>query len=93
MIYSYGGRFEDKGRYLTNSTIQFSKVDVMWGFILNANVEIPQVINMGTLESPVAGMQMTLNWNVDTRPVSLRKMSNAATFFVSGDGQATKILR
>jgi hypothetical protein len=65
----------------------------MWGFIVNANVEIPQVVNMASVDSPVAGMQVTLNWTVNTRPISLRKLNKAVSFFVSGDGTPTKILR
>jgi hypothetical protein len=93
LIYNYGGSFDGRGKYLTNSTIQFNTVDVMWGFIVNANVEIPQVVNMASVDSPVAGMQVTLNWTVNTRPISLRKLNKAVSFFVSGDGTPTKILR
>ena len=92
ILYTYGGQLKGQGRYLTNSTIQFSKVNVLWGYIFNADVEIPQVVNMGTEENPLAGMQMTLNWSVNTRPISLKKSINSASFFVSGDGRPTKIL-
>jgi hypothetical protein len=92
LLYSYGGSYKGQGRYLTNSTIQYSNVDVMWGYIFNADVEIPQVLNMGSTESPLAGMQLTVNWSVNTRPLSLKKSVNSSSFFIGGDGRPTKIL-
>lgn len=91
VIYSYGGRVNGVGRYLTNATVQYKKVDVKVGFIFNASVEIPQVMNLGTRKAPVAGMQLNLNWSIDSRPISLRKETNTATFFIAGDGRPTKL--
>jgi hypothetical protein len=92
VMYSYGGRFKDKGRYLMNSTIQFTSVDVMTGFTLDANVDIPRVINISSDDNPVAGMQMTLNWNMDTKPISFKKQMRAVSFFITGDGSPTQLI-
>ena len=92
IVYTYGGQYKGQGRYLTNATIRFGKVDVLWGYIFNANVEIPQVVNMGTEANPLAGMEMTLKWSVKTRPISLKKSISSMSFFVSGDGRPTMSL-
>lgn len=92
ILYTYGGQLNGQGRYLANSTIQFSNINVLWGYIFNADVEIPQAINMGTEKAPLAGMQMTLNWSVNTRPISLKKSMSSSSFFISGDGRPTAVL-
>jgi hypothetical protein len=93
LIYTYGGGFKGVGQYLTNASVQYSDINVLWGYIFNAYVEIPQVINMGRHgEPPLAGMQLTVNWDVNTRPINLKRSINATTFFIAGDGRKTEIL-
>lgn len=92
LVHSYGGGVNGRGRYITNAAIQYQNVEVMWGFIFNAHVEVPQVLNLGTHRSPVAGMEITLNWNIDTRPISIKKGKYSSSFFVYGDGRRTRIL-
>ena len=92
VIYTYGGKLKGKGNYLTNATIRFGKVNVLWGYMFNADVEIPQVVNMGSVDNPLAGMELTLNWTVNTRPISLKKSLNSMSFFIAGDGRATRVL-
>lgn len=92
VVYSYGGRVGGRGRYLSNASIQYKKIDAKWGTVLDANVEIPEVLNVGTRENPVGGMQMTVNWTVTTRPIALRKIVNSASFFIAGDGRRTTLL-
>lgn len=92
LVYSYGGQAAGVGKYLTNVAIQYQQVEVTWGYILNAHVTVPQVLNMGTMADPVAGMEIMLNWNITTRPLSLKKGKYSTSFFVSGDGSPTQIL-
>lgn len=92
VIYSWGGRLGDSGRYLTNATIRYKDVQVMWGYLFNATVEIPAVTNIGTRENPIAAMEMILNWSVDTRPLSLKKSLSSTSFFVVGDGRPTRVI-
>lgn len=92
LVYSYGGRIGNIGRYISNATIQYKKLDAKWGMVVDANVEIPQVLNIGSRENPIAGMQITLNWAVSSRPIPLRKIVNAATYFIAGDGRRTTLL-
>ncbi len=89
LMYNYGGRLENRGHFITNATVQYASIDVVWGYIFNADVEIPQVLNIGSVEDPVGGMQVTLNWSIKTRPLSLKKGVRSASFFIAGDGRAT----
>jgi hypothetical protein len=91
LLYTYGGSYNGVGRYLTNATIQYANVEVLWGFIFNASVEVPQVVNMGPVTAPMAGMQLTLNWSINTRPITLKRSVNSASFFVTGDGRRTQL--
>lgn len=88
VIFSYGGQLDGVGRYLANATIQYKKLDVKVGYIFDASVEIPQVLNLGSAVNPVAGMQMNLNWSVTTRPIALKKEMNTQAFFVTADGRS-----
>lgn len=92
LVYSYGGRIGNIGRYLSNATIQYKKLDAKWGMVVDADVEIPEVLNIGSRENPVAAMELTLNWSVTTRPIALRKIVNSATFLIVGDGRRTTLL-
>lgn len=84
MIYSYGGRFEGKGRYLTNATVDFANLSVAPGmFELNADVVVPDVTNVGTKESPVAAMLFKVNWTAR----GLNHNQNTVNFVVYGDGR------
>ncbi|MEK6554547.1 MAG: hypothetical protein AABZ31_04855 [Bdellovibrionota bacterium] len=91
LAYSFGGNIDGTGRYLANATIQYKRLNVKVGYVFDANVEIPQVLNLGTRAMPVAGMQLNLNWSVTTRPIAFKKELNTATFFISGDGRPTKL--
>jgi hypothetical protein len=91
LVYSIGGNIDGVGRYIANSTIQYKKLNVMVGYVFDASVEIPQVLNLGTRAQPVAGMQLNLNWSVTTRPIALKKEVNTATFFIVADGRRTKL--
>lgn len=92
LVYSYGGTAAGVGKYIANASIQYNRVEVLWGYIFNAHVEVPQTLNMGTSKNPVAGMEMTLNWNIRTRPVSIKKGKYSTSFFISGNGAPVKIL-
>jgi hypothetical protein len=88
LLYTYGGQVKGVGRYLANTTVQYKTLNVFWGFTLDANVEIPQVINLGTSANPIGGMQVSVLWTVK----GLNHVQNSASFFVYGDGRKTDVL-
>ncbi|MCB0384098.1 MAG: hypothetical protein KDD43_01800 [Bdellovibrionales bacterium] len=84
VIFTYGGQYQGKGKYITNATIVPADVNVVWGYTFGANVKINQVVNLGTKQNPKAGMEMNLDWMVKTPLVENRKTS---TYFLSGEGE------
>lgn len=88
LVYAYGGQANNKGRYISNATIQYRKLDVFWGFKVNASVEVPQVLNVGSKDEPVAGLQMSIRWTVN----GLNHLERTASFFMYGDGRPTEVL-
>lgn len=83
LIYSYGGRFEGKGAYLANVSIHPKDIRLKWGQSFDANVKIAQGINIGSLEEPVAGLEISLDWDIKN-PVS--ELQSNRTYFVDGTG-------
>lgn len=84
VLYSAGGSFRGQGRYLSNVTIVPAKVDVLWSFKFDANVLIQNVLNVGTVSDPIAGIQMGVRFTVDSPLAHIQSEKN---FFVRGDGE------
>lgn len=89
VVFTYGGDIQGKGLYLTNVQVHPRNVYVGWGFGLDASVDIPSLVNLGTVDQPVAGMQVDVKW-LATSPLS--KFRQGISVFVQGDGKS-KILR
>ena len=76
------GSVNGVGQYITNATFMPANVHVAWGYSFAASAEVPSVFNQGTKESPLAGMQMNMKWNVSTVVVN---NTQSESYFVSGD--------
>lgn len=81
--YTYGGRVNGLGRYLSQVTVLPAELDVIWGFKLDGEVRVATPTNAGTKESPVAGVQMDVNWVITT---PLKYSESTESFYVQGDG-------
>ncbi len=81
--YTYGGRVNGVGRYLSQVTVLPAQLDVAWGFKLDANVSVVNVTNAGTRGNPVAGIQMDVNWVIRT---PIKYSESTESFYVRGDG-------
>ncbi len=66
--FNYNGNYEGKGKYITCATASINELSVLWGYTVNAKVEIPDtsIVNKGTSTDPVAGMQMFLSYTIET---------------------------
>lgn len=84
LFFSYGGKVDGKGSYLANVTVAPMQLDVLWGFQMDAVVEVGQVLNTGTKDDPVAGMEMGMKWIAKS---PLKESRGQVRFFVQGDGQ------
>lgn len=85
VLYTPGGRYQGKGRYLANVSIHPGETYVRWGFHFGAQVQIADPVNVGTDEDPIAGAQVSLNWTVKPSVGSVQQ--GREIYFVQGDGQ------
>ena len=83
-----GGSYKGLGKYISQANVTAANVDVMWGFNLNASANVNTIFNMGTKESPVAGMQIQVNWTVSN---PLMDSSGSKMFAVNAYGQLTEM--
>lgn len=83
VIYTAGGNVNGAGRYLSQVTVVPKLVDVSWGFKFNAQITIPNTVNVGSSASPIAGEQIDVRWRVSS---VLKDISHVQSYFVRGDG-------
>lgn len=83
MIYTSGGGHNGIGQYLANVAATPVQLDVLWGYTFDANVAIGQAINLGSADNPIAGLELTINWDVST---VLKNSRSSVDFFARGDG-------
>ncbi|PIK15648.1 hypothetical protein [Halobacteriovorax sp. JY17] len=86
--FQWGGKYEDKGAYLTGLNVQASNVSVSWGFNFDANSELVSIVNHGSKDSPVAGASVRVNY---TAKSVLREIKTSETFHVTGNGLIQKL--
>lgn len=83
VLWLAGGNVEGAGQYIGYATMAPENIEVSWGFSLNANVSVPTVFNMGTKESPIAGMQMNMGYRIES---PIKTIDQGQAFFVNGAG-------
>jgi len=83
VLFTSGGTFNGKGKYLSHVTILPANLNVLWGYRFNSEVKIANIVNQGTTESPVAGAEMQVTWSVNTPLVSSQSSSS---YFMNGNG-------
>lgn len=81
--YTYGGGRAGKGKYLANVAVMPAELNVIWGYTFNAEVEVGQAVNLGTSDSPVAGLELNMKWQVKT---VVKEINSSYHYFVQGDG-------
>lgn len=84
VTFTYGGGVKGKGQYLANVSVIPAEVQVAWGYKFNASVEVAKLVNAGSRQSPIAGMELGVRWQIDTVMKHERRTS---AFFVRGDGE------
>lgn len=81
--YTYGGQYNGNGRYLANVVVIPSNINVIWGYNLSSDVTVPKIMNAGTNENPIAGMQLHLRWKITS---IFSQEENTKAYYVRGDG-------
>lgn len=85
-VFTHSGQFNGKGAYIANASIYPAHLEVSWGYTFNAKSFAPKAVNIGTAENPVAGLEMHLNWKVDT---PLKSSQNTVSMFITGTGETS----
>jgi hypothetical protein len=83
VAYTYGGSVNGKGKYLASVTAEPAVLNVAWGYKFNVAGQVLNVANAGTTEDPMAGIELRLDWSVDT---VMKHMQESTRFYVRGDG-------
>lgn len=86
LIFSYGGQNNGSGRYITGAQIKPTSVDVKWGYKLDASFKVQSIMNEGSLESPVAGAVLMIDYKIST---ILQERRGNRTFYINGLGKIT----
>ena len=84
-IFTYGGTYKGKGKYLTGVTVTPVSTGVSAGykFYMSASVPNSTIVNTGTDADPQAALQLKLAWKI----VTLVKESDGnSMYYVQGDG-------
>lgn len=88
VVFSYGGGRDGKGLYIANAAVYPAQLDVSWGYKFNAEAKVGQALNLGTSASPMAGLEIAVNWNLGT---VVKDSQTTVNFFMQGDGLMTKL--
>lgn len=66
LVHQYGGTVDGKGKYLATVAVIPSYVKVGWGNKLNFIVKHVNTLNVGTLEAPIASVNLQLTYEVQS---------------------------
>jgi hypothetical protein len=83
VVYTTNGDFNGSGKYLSQVEIQPSKLTVAWGYKFNATGAVVSVTNAGSKENPLAAVELSLDWSVET---TLKHMGQSVRYYIRGDG-------
>ena len=83
VAFTHSGSFNGKGKYLSRVEVEPATLNVAWGYKFSGAGEILNTTNAGTTESPIAAMELRMNWTIST---VLKHMQQSTRFYVRGDG-------
>jgi hypothetical protein len=88
VIFTYGGSYQGKGRYLSFVAVVPQEIRVLWGFTLNVAAKIVDVTNAGTKDDPVASAHVQVDWSASSVIVEDR---GSYGYYMRGDGYYTAL--
>ncbi len=88
IMFSYNGKYNGAGAYITAAQIQPDYVNVLWGFDFNATMKLGGIVNQGTKASPIAGATLIMQYT-SSNILNSRTMTD--TYFINGRGQFRKL--
>ncbi len=83
LTYSYGGKYNGSGQYLSQVGVLIKDLEVSWGFTVSGEVEVANLVNIGTRENPHALMELDIKWSVHS---VMKHIQEGINFLVKGNG-------
>jgi hypothetical protein len=91
VTFVYGGSYAGTGRYIAYATVEPIVVNVWFGFSLNAKASTPVVFNVGSSASPVAAMNVKVEYSVGSINPFNGVDRGSSTYFLSGRGEFAQL--
>lgn len=88
LVFSYGGRYNGKGAYITNAQIVPSKVVAQYGVDFDVKMKLSGLTNHGSRANPVAGAMLQLQYKATT---VMSNIERSDTYQITGRGQVQKL--
>lgn len=89
ILYTYGGSYNGKGKYLTGVAVQPVRREISSGTTVNISCIVPDlgIYNVGTAEDPVAAMNIAIKIDVTGKGAT----TEYSTFVVTGRGEFSEV--
>ncbi|OFZ52050.1 MAG: hypothetical protein A2381_05955 [Bdellovibrionales bacterium RIFOXYB1_FULL_37_110] len=88
VTFQHDGAYKGIGKYLTGVNIIPSNISVAWGYKFDCKSELMAISNLGTLEGPLAGATIQLDYITST---PLKESRSSIIFHIVGDGRLIKL--
>lgn len=82
VVYSYGGSYDGKGKYLTNVSLVPTSTQIPWATNFNATMKVQKVGFRGSKDSPIAEVMLSIKYQYN----SLGAVERNHLIYISGDG-------
>jgi len=88
VTFQYGGKYDGVGNYLTGVNVFAGNISVSWGFTFNAKTSLVTITNNGTMQDPVAGATLQIDYKTES---VIRSISSSQIFHVTGLGEIVQL--
>jgi len=83
VLFSYGGSYNGKGRYLANVIIVPGSIRTSFGWDFSATMKLSGIMNHGTKENPIAGVMVTVKYQMNSWVAAFERND---TIHITGNG-------
>ena len=83
VLFSYGGSYNGKGRYLANVIIVPGSIRTSFGWDFSAIMKLSGIMNHGTKENPIAGVMVTVKYQMNSWIAAFERND---TIHITGNG-------
>ncbi|HXH75804.1 MAG TPA: hypothetical protein VNJ08_12595 [Bacteriovoracaceae bacterium] len=84
LVYSFGGSYDGKGKYLTGVMIVPRNITTSFGWDFNATMKLDAIMNHGSKDDPIAGALVTIKYQMNSWSKSFERND---AIHVTGSGE------